>query len=497
MVIYRTAHKDLSPYQLDFFNNKKMLYIHWIFIVIYLIIVIGTIITILLDNRQPAKTMAWILVLVFLPMLGIMLYFFFGQNIRKQRLISKRSIDQLTKGTMLEFAEQKNLKLPDEYKPIIQLFANQNRAMPFKDNEVDIYTQGEDYFMAFIKAIGDAKRHIHIETYIIENDALANLIADMLIDKAKEGVEVRLIYDDVGSWEMPNKYFERLKKSGVNVRAFMPVHFPAFTGKVNYRNHRKLSVFDGKIGFIGGMNLALRYMKGTKKQPWRDTHLRIRGGAVYAIQQAFLVDWYFVDRTLISSKKYYPAISPTINNNCIAQVVTSSPTSPWPEIMQGYIRILLEARRYVYMETPYFLPTDPVLFALRTAALAGVDVRLMLPKETDVKLVEWASRSYIPTIMQAGVKVYLYTNSFNHSKLLVADDSLCTCGSANIDFRSFENNLEANIFFYDKSLALRMKKVFLIDQEACMQIEKLTDLTHRPFFNRLWESIVRLLSPLL
>lgn len=474
-----------------------MIYVHWIILAIYIVIVLGTIITILLDNRQPSKTMAWLLVLIFVPIVGIILYFFFGQNTRKERSMSQRSMDELTKRSMLEFVVQKDLKLPTHYQPLIQLFTNQNTALPFKDNEVDIFVEGADFFLALLKAIGQAKDHIHIESYIIEDDALTNLIADALIDKAAEGVEVRMIYDYVGCWKVPSRYFERLRAGGVDVRSFMPVHFPAFTGKVNYRNHRKLAVIDGKIGFIGGMNIAMRYMRGSKYRPWRDTHLRIRGGAVYGIQRAFLVDWYFVNRTLISSQKYYPPLDTSISNNCIAQVVTSSPISPWPEIMQGYVRILLQAQHYVYMETPYFLPTEPVLFALRTAAVAGVDVRLMLPKHSDVKIVEWASRSYISTMIEAGVKVYLYTEGFNHSKLLVADDNLCTCGSTNIDFRSFENNLEANIFFYDQSLALRMKEVFFKDQEACVLIEKLSDLTHRPFINRLWESIVRLLSPLL
>ncbi|MES4920643.1 cardiolipin synthase [Hoylesella timonensis] len=474
-----------------------MIYVHWIILAIYIVIVLGTIITILLDNRQPSKTMAWLLVLIFVPIVGIILYFFFGQNTRKERSMSQRSMDELTKRSMLEFVVQKDLKLPTHYQPLIQLFTNQNTALPFKDNEVDIFVEGANFFLALLKAIGQAKDHIHIESYIIEDDALTNLIADALIDKAAEGVEVRMIYDYVGCWKVPSRYFERLRAGGVDVRSFMPVHFPAFTGKVNYRNHRKLAVIDGKIGFIGGMNIAMRYMRGSKYRPWRDTHLRIRGGAVYGIQRAFLVDWYFVNRTLISSQKYYPPLDTSISNNCIAQVVTSSPISPWPEIMQGYVRILLQAQHYVYMETPYFLPTEPVLFALRTAAVAGVDVRLMLPKHSDVKIVEWASRSYISTMIEAGVKVYLYTEGFNHSKLLVADDNLCTCGSTNIDFRSFENNLEANIFFYDQSLALRMKEVFFKDQEACVLIEKLSDLTHRPFINRLWESIVRLLSPLL
>ena len=474
-----------------------MIYIHWIFILIYAFTVMATILTVLMDNRQPAKTMAWVLVLLFVPVVGIVLYFFFGQNVRKMRFISQRSLDQLTRRSMLEFVEQRELRLPDEYRTQIRLFANQNMSLPFKDNEADIYTSGYDFFPALLRAIAEAKHHIHLEVYIFADDALGRLVADALIARSKAGVEVRLIYDDVGSWRVKKSFFERMRNAGIDVHAFMPVKFPAFTSKVNYRNHRKLCVIDGTVGFIGGMNIALRYVKGTSRQPWRDTHLCVRGGAVYALQCSFLVDWYFVDRTLITNRRYYPPVPWRINNDCIAQVVTGSPVAQWPDMMQGYVRVLLEAQQYVYIATPYFLPTEPILFAMRTAALAGVDVRLMLPRHSDSRLLEWASISYVMETLEAGVKVLLYTAGFNHSKLLVCDDSLCTCGSANVDFRSFENNFEANIFFYDRTMALRMKQVFLDDEAHCTTIDNVRELTHRPFRLRLWESVVRLISPLL
>lgn len=464
---------------------------------IYAFTVTATILTVLMDNRQPAKTMAWVLVLLFVPVVGIVLYFFFGQNVRKMRFISQRSLDQLTRRSMLEFVEQRELRLPDEYRTQIRLFANQNMSLPFKDNEADIYTSGYDFFPALLRAIAEAKHHIHLEVYIFVDDALGRLVADALIARSKAGVEVRLIYDDVGSWRVKKSFFERMRNAGIDVHAFMPVKFPAFTSKVNYRNHRKLCVIDGTVGFIGGMNIALRYVKGTPRQPWRDTHLCVRGGAVYALQCSFLVDWYFVDRTLITNRRYYPPVPWRINNDCIAQVVTGSPVAQWPDMMQGYVRVLLEAQQYVYIATPYFLPTEPILFAMRTAALAGVDVRLMLPRHSDSRLLEWASISYVMETLEAGVKVLLYTAGFNHSKLLVCDDSLCTCGSANVDFRSFENNFEANIFFYDRTMALRMKQVFLDDEAHCTTIDNVRELTHRPFRLRLWESVVRLISPLL
>lgn len=474
-----------------------MVYFHWIYLLLYVAIMIPAIIRVLLDNRQPAKTMAWILVLAFMPFVGIIFYIFFGQNTRKERHISDRSMDQLTKRSMLEFVEQENLHLPANNKPLMNLFANQNWAFPFKDNRVDIFTDGYEFICSLLYNIGKAQHHIHLDTYIFEDDALGYLVADALIDKAEQGVEIRVIYDDVGCWKVKDAFFERMRDTGIDVHAFMPVRFPAFTSKVNYRNHRKLCVIDGKVGFIGGMNIAKRYVKGTGKQPWRDTHLRIQGGGVYALQRAFLIDWYFVDRTLITNRVYYPPVDIHINNSCLVQVVTSSPIAPWPDIMQGYVRILLQAQKYVYMETPYFLPTEPVLFAMRTAALAGVDIRLMIPRKADAMLVEWASRSYVMEAIEAGVKVYLYMGGFNHSKLLVSDDNLCTVGSTNIDFRSFENNFEANAFFYDEEMAQRIKAIYLKDESQSILVDDVSYFVKRPFMKRLFESIVRLLSPLL
>ena len=474
-----------------------MLYIHWILLVIYLAITIGGIVAVLMDNKQPEKTMVWILVLCFMPIVGIIFYLFFGQNTRKEKVISERSMDSLMKRSMLEFAEQENLHIPRRNRPLMKLFTNQNWALPFKDNEVSIFTDGYEFVSTLLYNIGQAQDHIHLDTYIIEDDPLGNLVADALIDKARQGVEVRLLYDDVGCWRVKDRFFKRMKAAGIQVYAFMPVRFPAFTGKVNYRNHRKLCVIDGKVGFIGGMNIALRYVKGTARQTWRDTHLCIRGGAVYAIQRAFLVDWYFVSRTLVTDRRYYPPVDKTIDNNCLTQIVTSSPVSPWPDIMQGYVRVLLQAHRYVYMESPYFLHTEPVLFAMRTAALSGVDVRLIVPRHGDAKLVEWASRSYLMEVIEAGVKVYLYEPGFNHSKILVSDDNLSSCGSTNIDFRSFENNFEANAFFFNEGMALRLKKVFLTDQAQSTLVDDVSYFIKRPFLQRLLESLVRLLSPLL
>ena len=452
-----------------------------------------------MDNRQPAKTIAWVLVLLFVPVVGIVLYIFFGQNTRKMKLISGRSLDQLSKRSMLEFVEQRNLRMPEYFSSLVRLFTNQSMSLPFKDNAVEFYTDGYQFFPALLQAIKGATNHIHLDTYIFADDPLGRLLSDALIAKACEGVEVRLIYDDVGCWRVPERFFDRMRQAGVKVRSFMPVRFPAFTSKVNYRNHRKVCVIDGTQGFIGGMNIALRYVKGLHggTLPWRDTHMRLRGSVVYALQRAFLVDWYFVDRTLINDHRYYPPMPWHISNDSLAQVVTSSPIAQWPDIMQGYVRILLEAKRYVYMETPYFLPTEPVMFAMRTAALAGVDVRLLIPRRSDAWLIQLASMSYVTETLEAGVKVRLYEKGFNHSKLLVADDQISTCGSTNIDFRSFENNFEANVFFYDRQTALRIKDIYMRDEDCSINFSEARELHHRPYMHRFVESLLRLLSPLL
>ena len=470
-----------------------LLYIGYALMVI---VALAAIIHVLMDNRQPAKTMAWVLVIGFIPVVGVVFYLFFGINHRKERIISQGQMDELTKRSMLSFVGQHNFRVPERQKPLVDLFVNQNLALPFKDNRIDIMTDGYAFFPELLKDIAEATHHIHINIYIFEDDALGRLVADALMTKARQGVKVRLIYDDVGCWRVGNRFFEQMREAGVEVVPFLPVHFPSFTSKVNYRNHRKIIVIDGRIGYIGGMNIARRYVS----DKWRDTMLRVQGGVVYALQRAFLVDWYFVDHTLITDRIYYPPVSEELtakNHQLVAQVVTSGPMARYPEIMQGFVRIILAARRYIYIETPYFLPNEPILFALKTAALAGVDVRLMCPLYSDARFLDWASRSYLREIHEAGAKIYLYEPGFLHSKLLISDDSLVSCGSTNVDFRSLENNFEANVFVYDEGTALRLKKVFLDDQSQAVLLSDVPNRLHPKFYVSLWESFTRLVSPLL
>jgi len=458
------------------------------------IIAIGAIIHVVLDNRQPSKTMAWALVIYFIPLFGVIAYIFFGVNRRKEKFVSHRSMDMLTKRSMLEFVEQRQLDLPSDFQSLIGLFIEQSFSLPFINRKTDILTSGYDFFPRLLADIAQARSHIHIDMYIFEDDALGRLISDALIDKVRQGVEVRVIYDDVGCWAVKNRFFERMRQEGIDVEPFMPVRFPQFTSKANYRNHRKIIVIDGHVGYTGGMNLALRYVKGRGNQPWRDTMMRIEGGGVNGLQRAFLVDWYFVDRTLLSDRKYYTKPE---TEGALMQTVTSGPVATYPEIMQGYLRIIMAAKKYLYFQTPYFLPTDSVLFAMKTAAASGVDVRLMVPRHSDAYFVEWASRSYLREAAEAGIKVSLYEGGFLHAKTLVSDDAVGTCGSTNLDFRSFENNFEGNAFFYDSNLARRMRDVYLADEQQSVDLTTLSDRMNPHIVRRLWDSLTRLLSPLL
>ncbi len=461
---------------------------------IYFAAIIGTIIVVVLDNRNPVKTMAWILVLTFLPFVGLVFYFFFGRNTRKERMISRKRYNRLTKKPMEEFLSQKAFLFPASHHQLIQLFKNTCRSLPFAGNRTEIYTNGYTKLHSLIRELSKAQNHIHIQYYIFENDAVGRLVRDLLVDKSRQGVEIRILYDDVGCWHVKKSFYEGMKEAGIEVRSFLKVRFPLFTSKVNYRNHRKIVVIDGKVGFIGGMNIAERYLRGFSWGLWRDTHLLIEGKAVYGLQTAFLRDWYFADRSLITSSRYFPEIKSY--GEAIIQIATSDPVGEWKEIMQGLTLSISNAKKYFYIQTPYFLPTEPILAALQTAALAGIDIRLMMPQRADNRITHLGSCSYLNDILQAGVKIYFYQKGFLHSKLMVSDDSLSTVGSTNMDFRSFEHNFEANAFIYDTDTALRMKNIFLTDQKECIQLSAKA-WKSRPLYQKTLESVVRILAPLL
>lgn len=464
------------------------------FRLVYLAVILFTIVIVLLDNRNPVKTMAWILVLVFLPVVGLAFYFFFGRNTRKERLISKKGFSRLSKRPMAEYQAQEALGDFTGRNQLIPFFHRVSNALPFEGNDVQVFTDGYSMYQELFRRIARAKHHIHLEFYIFENDAVGRLLRDLLIDKAREGVSVRLLYDDVGCWDVNPMFYDEMLCEGIEVRSFLKVRFPQFTSKVNYRNHRKLAIIDGKVGFIGGMNIALRYLKGVPWGVWRDTHICLKGKAVYGIQTAFLTDWFAVDRTLLTSAQYFPKMDSV--GTSVAQIVTSDPVGEWHDIMLGLVKAISCAQRYIYVETPYFLPTEQVMAAFQTAALSGVDVRLMIPKKADAFITHKGTMSYLDELMKSGVKVYFYRAGFLHSKLWVADDEWASVGSTNLDFRSFEHNFEANAFFYDEKTVCTLKEIFLEDMKKCMTLsQKIWD--KRSFKNKIVESVVRLLAPLL
>lgn len=466
----------------------------FIFMLIYCVTVLGLVLVVIAENRNPLKTIPWVIVLIFAPVIGLIFYFFFGQDNRKQRIISRRTYKRIMKCPKEGILPQDVCCVPDEYKPLAALLNNTNQSSPLFGSRITIYTEGQEKFDALLQEIAKATHHIHLQYYIFCNDEVGKKVKEVLVAKAKAGVQVRVLYDDVGCWNIDPSFFREMKEAGIEVHAFLRVAFPVFTSKVNYRNHRKVVVIDGKVGFVGGMNIADRYIKGNKYGKWRDSHFKIEGKGVHGLQSAFLIDWYVVSKILLTSRRYYPPVEIFTDN--IMQIATSGPVGPWRTILQATIFALANAKKYIYIQTPYFLPTEGLNTVLQVAALGGIDVRLMLPKKADSKMVNMATRSFIDEIVKAGVKVYFYTGGFLHAKLIVIDDALAAIGSANMDFRSLEHNFEINAFMYDTAFAVQMKKIFQHDMLEC---EKLipSRWMKRSIKERLVESFMRLFSPLL
>lgn len=461
---------------------------------LFLIVWVGTIIVVITENRNPVKTLAWVMVLVFLPVIGFILYVFFGMDMRRTRIIGKRSLSKLSQKPLLNFADYAVSTPPAPYEKLVNMMKRASFSYLLGDNKVQVFVDFPMMLQDMLRSIALAKHHIHVQFYIFMDDAVGRFLRDVLIDKARQGVKVRLLYDDVGSWKAKNRFFREMKEAGIEVYPFGEVKFAALSQRVNYRNHRKVVIVDGEVGYIGGMNVAERYYKGVSWGQWRDTHLRIDGMAVNALQMSFFVDWYYATRELVSNAVYFPKVSRQGNTDM--QIVTSYPMGEWKSIMQGLLQVISQSRRYLYIQTPYFLPTEPILMALRNAALAGVDVRLMVPRRGDSLLADLASHSYYKEAMTAGIKIYQYEAGYLHSKVVLADDNFVTVGSTNIDFRSFEHNFEINAFIYDPEVVREMKRIFMYDLEHSKRVV-VSEWKKRPLWNRFWESLVRLLSPLL
>ena len=465
----------------------------YIFLIIYSVTILGIILVVITDNRNPLKTLPWIIVLVLAPVVGLIFYFFFGQNLSKQRIISRRTRKRITM-QLEEALDDGRPDIPDEPLPLARLLAATIHSVPLYGSRITPYTDGKSKMEALLAEIARAKHHIHIQYYILNDDETGRRLRDALIAKAREGVEVRILYDDVGSSGAKKSFFRSMRSEGIEVYAFLHVKFPLFTSKVNYRNHRKIAVIDGCVGFLGGMNIADRYVRGTRWGTWRDTHFRIEGSGAAGLQASFLSDWSATTKRHIAGPEYFPAAKRYTDD--ILQIVAGGPFGKWRTLLQAESYAVANARRRVWIQTPYYLPSDVLNTALQTAALAGTDVRLMLPARSDSKLIDLASHSYLDDMMRAGVKILFYEPGFLHSKLLIADDALTVIGSANMDFRSFEHNFEVNAFVCDEEFTARMAAIFDSDAAKCHAVTP-GEWFRRPRRRRWAESFMRVFSPLM
>ena len=462
--------------------------------VIYSVMVVGVILVIITDNRNPLKSLPWMLVLILVPVVGLVLYFFFGQDLSKRRIISRRTHKRIT--TQLEAENPTNCfeGIPERHLPLAHLLNNSAKAIPLHGSRIETYTSGEEKMEALLTAIRRAKHHIHLQYYILLDDATGRRLCEALIERARAGVAVRVLYDDVGSHPNPKLLIQRLQEAGVEIYPFLPVRFPVFTSKVNYRNHRKIVVIDGLVGFLGGMNIADRYVEGLKWGSWRDNHFRVEGRGVAGLQASFLSDWSATTQQCLTSATYYPPQQHYTEG--VLQLLPSGPFGKWRTLLQADSLAISQARQRIWIQTPYYLPSEVFDTALKTAALAGVDVRLMLPERSDASVVNLASHSYLDDLLRAGVKVLFYRPGFLHAKLLLIDDSLAVIGSANLDFRSFEHNFEITGFVYDREFVARIEKIF--EQDSACAARLLPRIWfRRSRLTRLFESLMRLFAPLL
>ncbi len=458
--------------------------------VVYLVFIAVVVAYIICSRRDPVKSLAWITVIALLPVVGVVLYVLFGRNMRKVRKFEHKQ--ERFEGVSLEHARS-----IDDHRNTITLLLNNSQAPLTVHNRIAVLNNGKATFAALIDALKAARETINIEYYIFENDRIGGKIAKILRDKAKAGVEVRFIYDDVGSWGLSPVFLSGMRRAGVEVRCFQPVVFPWLTSRVNYRNHRKIVVVDGRVAFTGGINIADRYLvRRSKNGMWRDTHLMLEGEAVAMLQTVFLTDWYFLNKKEPASfdGKFFPPSQ--VAEQSPVQIAASGPDSDWATIMQAFFSAITRARDHIYISSPYLLPNNAILTALKVAALGGIDVRVMIPSRSDSKIVYWATRSYITELLEAGIKVYLYRRGFNHSKVVMIDGRFSSVGTANMDMRSFEDNFEVSAIMYDTHIADELEGYFRDDLRQSTLLKR-DEWDKRPRRHILYESLARLLSPLL
>lgn len=477
----------------------------WILItILYSVYLLVLCIKIIMESQSPSKAVSYILLICLLPILGSAIYLIVGRNTKKKSLYSKKLGKDLEQNAFLlkKFESFKNLQelefnsKYDDFAPTAEMLISQHKSILTGNNELKIYKNGEEKFPDLLEALRNAKHHIHIEYYIYEDDIIGNEIADILAQKAKQGIEVRFLYDDFGSKSIRKKLVKKLRNDGVEAYPFYEIIFVLLADRLNYRNHRKIVVIDGKEAFIGGINVADKYVnKENQELYWRDTHLRIKGDAVWTLQHVFLCDWNFASEQEIGYEDCYFKSengSESVNKTW-AQITSSGPDSYVPYIQYTYISAIYAAKEYVFLCTPYFIPGKGFIQALHAAVLRGVRVVLMAPGVSDSAITNAASCSFYEELLEMGIDVFLYQKGFVHAKTVVIDDAFFMIGTANLDIRSFEFNFEVNAVIYDNFHAVELRKMFEDDLKDCIQLQ-LDEWRKRPVYIRFFERVVRLIS---
>lgn len=485
--------------------------LNWITLIALIVLVANVILSglvVFFERRNPASTWAWLLVLLFIPILGFIVYMIFGRNSKREKMFrEKEKYDQEVYYKYLfhdvhsaekvklqkELIENKGKLVDAEYvTDLAHLHLNSGNWMTF-NNQVEYFNNGKEKFESLVQDIRNAKKFIHLEYYIWRGDRLGTRLVEELTKKAAEGVEVRILYDGIGNAGLPKYFFDQFHAAGGYTAAFLP----RFVVRLNYRNHRKLAIIDGEIGYIGGFNVGDEYLGIVKRYgPWRDTHLRFRGDAIDQMQMRFIKDWNFTAKNGIIqlNEKYFPK-RPQFDG-VRTQIVSSGPDTQWKNVRNGYFKMINEAESHVYLTTPYFVPDDGIFEALRVAALSGLDVRIIIPGNPDHFFVYWASMSYLGELLEAGVRVYQYEKGFIHAKVLTIDGTVASVGSANMDIRSFDLNFEVNAFMYDEDITKVLEDDFMNDLHCCVEITKEWYHRRRWWF-RVKEAVARLISPML
>ncbi len=471
---------------------------------IFVVNIAFAIIVIIFEKRNTSNTWTWLMIMLFIPFIGFIMYLFFGQNLRRKKFFVLKKEEE---SVLMQFSEEQKRLLSDkaivnnnsllkEYHDVINLNLYSDNFIVTNNNKVDILNNGNEKFPIMIDCIKNAKNFIHIQYYIFNDDNLGTEILNLLVEKAKEGIEVKLLYDGMGCIHNKKHFFDPLVKAGGEVYCFFPPFIPYINVRINYRNHRKICVVDGEHGFVGGLNVGDEYLGLSKKFGfWRDTHLHLQGDSVNYLEVRFLMDWRFASKKdFFMEERYFPRKS-YIDNTAV-QIISSGPDSEWCSIRNTYLKLISKAENSIYIETPYFIPDESILTALKIACLSGVDVKIIIPCKPDHPFIYWASKSYIWELVECGAKCYTYDNGFIHSKLVSIDGKMCTIGTANMDIRSFNLNFEVNAIIYGTITTSEVDKAFESD---ILQSTLLTPehYSNRSLIIKFKEAISRLLSPIL